>query len=96
MGKTSVDAWRVSVEHDDRIPGPLKRQLLLLAGEVSNDFNDLRIKVEQWFDEQMAMLSEGYRKRAKWFSLVFGLLVAGLCNVDAIEATEELYRDDWG
>lgn len=94
QGQTTLDQWRAALATNMEVPAPLRRQLLLLVREASGDLNALRTKVEDWFDGQMAMLSQSYRKRAKWFMVIFGLAVAGACNVNAIAATEQLFRDD--
>jgi hypothetical protein len=39
-------------------------------------------------------LSEGYRRRAKWFLLAIGIVLAVVCNVDAISVAQRLQRDD--
>lgn len=94
QGQTTLEHWRAALVANREVPPALKRQLLLLLREAAGDLNAFRSKVEDWFDGQMTMLSQSYRKRAKWFMVIFGLAVAVACNVNAIAATEQLFRDD--
>lgn len=92
--KTSVDKWAAAVESNTTLPAALKRQLAVLLREAGGDYNSLRSKIETWFDSQMTALTRQYRKRARLFTVVFGLVVASVCNVDAVRATQRLYNDD--
>jgi hypothetical protein len=93
-GTTSVDTWMAKLEADPEVPEMLKQQLVPLVREANDDFVTLRTNIETWFDGQMSRLTRGYRRRARYFTLAFGLVVAVACNVDAIDATRRLYRDD--
>jgi len=73
---------------------PLKRPLLFLVSEAGDSLETLRTKVGGWFDGQMDRLSERYRRRAKWWLLGFGLVVAVAFNIDSLYAAQRLYKDD--
>jgi hypothetical protein len=92
-GETTVTRVRESVRgFPDE--SPLKQPMLLLVSEAGDSLETLRAKIGGWFDGQMARLSLRYRRRAKWWMLGFGFVVAVAFNLDAIAAADRLYRDD--
>ena len=93
-GSTTVDTWAASVERAAGIPDHLRRQLLAVTRESDRTMDDLRAKIEDWFDGQMTRLSLRYRRRARIASVFIGLFLAVICNVDAISVTRTLYGDD--
>jgi hypothetical protein len=89
-GTTTVSSFEAGLSD---LPDNLKKPLLAIAIEVEADVEKLRQGVGEWFDERMSMLSAVYRRKAKWMLLVLGLIVAVALNVDAIDAAQQLYRD---
>jgi len=88
----------VSVEEFQRqlqdLPDSLRKPLRAITNEVGTDVEKLRRGIGEWFDARMSALSAIYRKKTKWVLFVLGLIVAVGLNVDAINAAQQLYRDD--
>lgn len=92
-GQTSIDEVRSSVRALDE-DSPIKAPLLSILNEVGDQVAQLRESISQWFDGRMESLSRTYKRHAKWMLLVIGVVVAPSFNVDAIEVSQRLYRDE--
>jgi hypothetical protein len=73
---------------------PFLKDLEVLARQTQGDVERLKIEVDQWFDARMDALSRAYRKRTRWWLFALGLVVAVGFNVEALHATQALYRED--
>lgn len=78
------------------LPGasPFLDDLQIIARQLGNDVDRVKTEVSRWFDSRMDAVSKAYRKNSRWWLFIIGLLVAGVFNVDAINATAELYNDE--
>lgn len=93
-GRTEVAAWVSSVEASTAIPEQLKQQLLAATREADDTMDNVRAKIQDWFNGQMTRLSLRYRRRARIAVHFIGLALAVALNVDAISVTRTLYSDD--
>jgi hypothetical protein len=75
------------------LPGDLQMKLVAIVNETGTTFTELRAGIEEWYTRQMEAASDWYRKQTRYFLFVAGLVIAVAGNVDAIHATETLYRD---
>jgi hypothetical protein len=82
---------RVSV--DNLNDAGLQRQLRTLLADANGDIARFRSRLECWFTEEMDRLSGWYKRRTKWFLLLWGLGLAVLLNVDAALVTKSLWTD---
>jgi hypothetical protein len=73
---------------------PLAAPLLAMVNECQGRVDLLTRDIGDWFDARMGALSASYQHHAKWVLAVVGVVVALIFNVDAIGATQRLYRDD--
>ena len=90
-GETTAAQVRAAVRSlDDRLKKPLQA-ILTEAGE---HMDNVVKGVGDWFDSRMESLSRRYKTHAKWLLLGVGLIVALVFNVDALGASQRLYRDD--
>ncbi len=60
---------------------------------TAESVDDARQKLEQWFDDSMSRVSEAYQRKMQLYSLVIGLLIALLVNVDTLQLARTLWED---
>ena len=66
----------------------------MLYEEAQGDVLQFRLAIEGWFDDGMARVSTWYKKRTRLVMVAYGLSVAVLFNVSALNVTAELYKND--
>lgn len=76
----------------DGLEGEVGQTLRTLTKDVT-DLEQVRERIEQWFDCAMERCSGVYRRRARWAAFSTGLVIAALLNVDALEIASALYAD---
>jgi hypothetical protein len=74
---------------DPTVQGVLRALFQDAGGEVGQ----FKRRLEQWFDEEMDRLSGWYKRRTKWFLLLWGLGLAIVLNVDAALLARALWTD---
>ena len=72
---------------------PLKQSLLPLITAKEERIDQARQNVEDWFNGAMDRVSEVYKRNMWRISVLVGLLVSLILNVDAIAITSNLWRD---
>jgi len=78
----------------DELPdGELRQTLLILVRNSGNDLDRLRGNIETWFDDAMDRASGIYKRAAKWMTLILGVLVAVVLNVDTLRLTRKLWEE---
>jgi hypothetical protein len=77
-----------------QLPRPLRSQFQLLHQEAEGNVLRFRQAVEGWFEDGMTRVSVWYKKRTRVAMFGYGLAVAVLFNVSAVNVTRELYADD--
>jgi hypothetical protein len=60
---------------------------------TAEDIRDARRKLENWFDDGMARVSDLYKRRLQYLSLGVGLVVALLLNADALQLANTFWED---
>jgi hypothetical protein len=88
---TSVAALRQAISET---PDPIKRSLLPIASDAAATLDEVRQGIGEWFDTRMQAASRIYKRNTRWIMVVVGFVVVLAFNVDALGATQELYRDD--
>ncbi len=61
--------------------------------EAGDDLEQVRIRLERWYDAQMERVSGWYKQESKRMLLWIAALVVLLLNVDTISITQTLWRD---
>jgi hypothetical protein len=77
-----------------KLPRPLRSQFQLLYEEAEGNVLRFRQAIEGWFDNGMGRVSTWYKKRTRVVMFAYGLCVAILFNVSAVNVTTELYTND--
>jgi hypothetical protein len=91
-GETSLTEIRdvVKTLPDDL---PLKAALLSLLNSASADLAIFMTAVERWYDDAMARVSGSYKRWAKRWIIVVGVVVACMLQVDSVQIAQSLYTD---
>jgi hypothetical protein len=71
----------------------LQAVLRTLLEDAGGDVGRFKRRLEQWFDEEMDRLSGWYKRRTKWFLLLWGLGLAIVLNMDAALLVRTLWTD---
>jgi hypothetical protein len=90
-GSTTPLEPRINV--DNLNDETLKPQLRTLLADANGDVAQFRNRLERWFTEEMDRLSGWYKRRTKWFLLLWGLGLAVFLNVDAALVAKTLWTD---
>jgi len=70
-----------------------RRLLLTLLADAGGTVEGFRRRLEDWFTEQMDRLSGFYKRKTKWFLILWGLGLAVALNVDSVLITRALWTD---
>lgn len=76
------------------LPDDLQKKLTSVLVSAGNTAADIRTGIEEWFDRNMEAASGWYRKQTRWFLFIAGFAIAGVMNIDAVQAATTLYRDE--
>ncbi|HEV7645405.1 MAG TPA: hypothetical protein VGO50_15790 [Pyrinomonadaceae bacterium] len=60
---------------------------------IKNDLKVLKDGIEKWYDSTMDRVTSFYKRRVQYFTLLLGLIVAVVLNVDTIAVTNRLVYD---
>lgn len=80
-----VNGW------DDTVP--IKRALLHILREAEEKREVVIDRLGDWFDEQMGLLTDLYRRNLRILSFICGLVLAALFNLNAFNAVDVLHSD---
>jgi hypothetical protein len=72
-------------------PGPLKQSLTALLAESGGDLDAFKRSVETWFGNVMNRVRGTYKRFVHFATLVIGLALAVLLNVDTLRITTTLW-----
>ncbi|HEX7668341.1 MAG TPA: hypothetical protein VF395_02100 [Polyangiaceae bacterium] len=75
-----------------KVPEELRRALQPLV-DTADSLEKARANVEHWFDSTMDRLSGLYKRRTQAWLIGFGLVLAGLLNLDSFSIARELSSD---
>jgi hypothetical protein len=76
----------------DGLAGEIGTTLRALTKDATS-YEQVVARLERWFDATMDRCSGRFRRRARLASLLSGLAVAALLNVDSLEIASALYSD---
>ena len=90
-GKTTVSELFDAV---NQMPdSALKKSLLSLVSAKNDQIESVRQNVENWFNGAMGRVTEAYQRDMWKFSLLVGIIVSIVLNVDAVAVASNLWRD---
>jgi hypothetical protein len=90
-GKTTVGELFDAV---NQMPdSALKKTLLSLVSAKNDQIDSARQNVENWFNGAMGRVTEAYQRDMWRFSLLVGIIVSIVLNVDAVAVASNLWRD---
>jgi len=90
--RLSVDALRVALRTPALAGSPVAYSLGPIIDRADNDLGAALKGIEAWFNSGMDRVSGWYKARTRLVLFWVGLVLAALCNVDAIEITGTLNR----
>ena len=76
------------------LPDDARKTLESLVVDAGRDRDQLRISIENWFDDTMDRVSGWYRRRVAIILFFVGLLVAGAFNVDSWQLANTLWNNE--
>lgn len=73
--------------------GQLKAVARSLVDETTADVEELRAKLERWYDDSMERVSGWYKRRVQMILLFIGLGLAIVLNADTLQVVQSLWAD---
>lgn len=93
-GASAASATRSLDELVEELPaGDLKEVVLRLRNEVGDDLDELRKRVERWYDNTMERVSGWYKRRVQIALALIGLAFAIALNADTINIARTLWEN---
>jgi hypothetical protein len=71
-----------------------KYQLKMLWKTAAGDKEKFKALIENWYEDQIGRVAGWYKRKLTFLTFLFGLIIAGLFNVDSISLTTELVKND--
>jgi hypothetical protein len=71
-----------------------KYQLKMLWKTAVGDKEKFKALIENWYEDQIGRVAGWYKRKLTFLTFLFGLIIAGLFNVDSISLTTELVKND--
>jgi len=71
----------------------LRKKVTTLQQEAGNDPDQLRARIERWYDDAMERVSGWYKRRVQLVLAVIGLTVAIMLNADTLQIVRTLWSD---
>ena len=93
LTQIELNTLRNAIATNPRLPDSVSRALLPLVSAAGDDANKIRENIENWFDKSMERVSGWYKRKTQIATLIIGLLIAILLNVDTVAITRKLYTD---
>lgn len=92
-GKTGGDALQRVTEAIEGLPdSSIKKQLHGLIATAGGSMDELLKATSDWADKSLTVLGEAYKRHLRAISLLVGLAVAGLLNIDTAVLVSHLYQ----
>ncbi|MCL4252696.1 MAG: hypothetical protein KJ043_02830 [Anaerolineae bacterium] len=76
-----------------RVKDPRFRSALESVIATAKDVGEARQKLETWFDDGMGRVSQVYKERMQWISVIVAGILCFLLNVDALQLGRTLWDD---
>jgi len=92
--ETGSNLERTTIITLDSIPDPARTYLRTLWMESEGSTKTFMQKLETWFDEKSAQVSQWYQRRMFRMSVTLGILLAFVLNLNPIEITREVWKND--
>ena len=71
----------------------LRKKVTALQQEAGNDPDQLRARIERWYDDAMERVSGWYKRRVQLALAAIGLSVAIILNADSLQIVRTLWSD---
>ncbi len=91
---SQADVVKALEPYQPRADSKLREALDLFQREAKGDLNKLRESIATWYDDAMDRVSGAYKRRTQWFTLLAGLVLAVVLNVDSIGIASKLAQDE--
>ncbi len=72
----------------------MRNRMLIILNSGTMEYDSIRQKIEEWFNESMEAVTEWYRKRMRAWVTIVSILVVGAMNADTIHMTSTFWNDD--
>ena len=90
--RLTIDALRAALRTPALAASPVALSLAPIIDRAGADLGAALQGIQTWFNSGMDRVSGWYKTRTRWMLLWIGLLLAALCNIDAIEIAATLNR----
>jgi hypothetical protein len=74
--------------------GEVREALKALVSDVRYDVTQCRVRIEEWFNQNMEQVSVWYKRRTQKIILVIAAVLVTALNIDALALANALYRDE--
>jgi hypothetical protein len=81
------------LEGANQIPDPNLRKAIQLLLGTARSVEEAAGRLEFWFDTRMEQLTEIYKRNLSFISLLVGLIMALILNIDTIQVARSLWDD---
>jgi hypothetical protein len=88
----TIEALRAALHTPALAASPVAVSLGPIIDRAGDDLGAALQGIQSWFNSGMDRVSGWYKTRTRWMLLWIGLLLAALCNIDAIEIAATLNR----
>lgn len=95
LGRVPVKAGQLIplLEGVNKIKEPVFQDAIRAVLVTAQSLNEARAKLENWFNDGMARVSDIYSRKIQIISLVVGLLLSIVLNVDSIQLLRSFWDD---
>lgn len=73
--------------------GRARESLSSIARSAGGDIEKFKTQLTQWFDDAMDRVAGGYKRFTQAFTIIFGLLLAIVINVDSLKIGQALWQE---
>jgi hypothetical protein len=92
-GQTTMATIQQNVDALPASMSPFKPSLQALAKNAGDDVSRFRTEVEHWYDDHMDRVSGWYKRHVAKITLVVGVLIVVLLNINALTIGRTLYTE---
>ena len=90
---TQIEQSIASIPPGD-IPEQLRAALQSMTDNANADVAAFRTNLEHWYDDQMSRVSGWYKRHTRWVSLVLGVIVVLVFNLNVLTIARSIYTDE--
>ena len=88
----AVEALVIANRAEDFGQTQLGTLLRKLPADIRDNEERLGAWLQKWFDAEMARISQAYKSRIRWWTALFGLVVAGGALINSIDLATRFYQ----